>query len=381
MGRFKITLFFAFIWAFTFALYCQTAVDHFYNPRSAGFLQLVDGAGDTNFVRGYYADQGDYEERATITAPGQTAVLESSIDIVLNPQMLFTTQITIRGNHSLQIMISPDNGTTWYNFTDPAIKGVLSPAYNNATHDAFVGPMNSSLSIDFRKINQAGFPQLRIRFQATAIGTPNPDGKDRVALLNEMDNWESALNPVDGIKVDFDNSTAIVNVDNGFDVRGNIIGIYRSTDGGNTWQYQGDTNGYFFQQDVTNGVQYTYAAERRDVYGNKSARVNASPGQATCDGRPGETRITGINNGGTNVVLQWFPRNGTEVPCGTATAPLGWYEIYEGNMGQPLSTFSLVGIGGPTDTSWSGPMPSGNKCYIVLAVAADGTTKEQDMTP
>jgi hypothetical protein len=192
-----------------------------------------------------------------------------------------------------------------------------------------------------------------------------------------MANWESALNPVNGVSVEWDNATAIVSVDPGYDIRGNIIGIYRSADGGATYQYQGDTNGYFFQQDITNGVQYTYGAERRDIYGNKSALIDAAPGQATCDGRPGQTRIVGMNDGG--VKLSWFPHQATEIPCGTSTT-IDYYEIYEGDLGQPLSTFSIVDVVAPDSTSWSvGGIPPGNKCWIVVAVK--NGIREQNMTP
>jgi hypothetical protein len=197
-----------------------------------------------------------------------------------------------------------------------------------------------------------------------------------------MANWESALNPVNGVSVEWDNATAIVSVDPGYDIRGNIIGIYRSADGGATYQYQGDTNGYFLQQDITNGVQYTYGAERRDINGNKSALIDAAPGQAKCvtdtkinSSRPGKTRIVGVNNGGTNVVLKWYSRSTTEVPCGTSSG-MSWYEIYVGDIGQDPSTFTLVGVAAPNATSWSTVMPSGNKAWIVVSVSADGTKED-----
>jgi hypothetical protein len=175
---------------------------------------------------------------------------------------------------------------------------------------------------------------------------------------------------VKGVTVDFDNSTAIVNVDNGYDVRGNIIGIYRSTDGGNTWTYQGDTNGYFLQQDITNGVQYTYGAERRDIDGNKSARIDAAPDQATCDGRPGETRIT-ADKAGDSLNAYWFPRNSTEVPCGSS-GPVTSYRIYIGQIGQPESTFTLwteIQYEPLHPTSWvMGYVPDEDVSFVVRSV-------------
>jgi hypothetical protein len=378
MVRAKMALLVAVILASPLAAFGQTAVDYFYNPRSAGFLQLVDGAGSINFVRDNYG--GQYEERATFTAGGQTAILQSSVDEQINSTTMITHSIQIIGNHSLKLMCS-GNGVDWYNFCDPCIGGKLSPAYNNGSGEtgSFKGPYSGPVSIDFRSV-VGGRTHLALRWVATADTAVNTG--DHVSLVSQMANWESALNPVNGVSVEWDNATAIVSVDPGYDIRGNIIGIYRSADGGATYQYQGDTNGYFFQQDITNGVQYTYGAERRDIYGNKSARIDAAPGQAKCvtdtkinSSRPGQTRITGINNGGGSVVFNWFARNQTEVPCGNPT-PLGWYEIYVGDIGQNPATFSLVGVAGPTDSSWSTAIPEGNKAYIIVSVAPNGAKED-----
>jgi hypothetical protein len=376
MVRAKMALLVAVILASPLAAFSQTAVDYFYNPRSAGFLKLVDGAGSINFVRGNYG--GQYEERATFTAGGQTAILQSSVDEQINSTTMITHSIQIIGNHSLTLMCSDDYGVDWYNFCDPCIGGKLSPAYNNGLGKtgSFKGPYSGPVSIDFRSV-LGGRTHLALRWVATADTAVNTG--DHVSLVSQMANWESALNPVNGVSVEWDNATAIVSVDPGYDIRGNIIGIYRSADGGATYQYQGDTNGYFLQQDITNGVQYTYGAERRDINGNKSARIDAAPGQATCDGRPGETRIIGVNNGGTNIVLEWFHRSATEVPCGTASG-MSWYQIYEGDLGQPLSKFILISFESPGATSGSAPMPSGNKAWVVVSFSADGTP-EQDMLP
>lgn len=337
--RAKIALLVAIVWALSVAAFGQTAIDYFYNPRSSGFLKLVDGAGTINFVRGNY---GQYEERASFTAAGQTAILQSSVDEAINSTTIITHSIQIIGNHSLVLECSGD-GVSWYNFCDPAIGGKLSPAYNTGIGASgyFQGPYSGPVTIDFRSV-VGGRTHLALRWVATA-GTVVNAG-DHVSLVSQMANWVSALNPVNGVSVVWDNATAIVSVDPGYDTRGNIIGIYRSADGGTTWQYQGDMMSYpnynFFQQDVTNGVQYTYGAQRRDTYGNTSAQINATPGQATCDGRPGQTRITADTAGGS-LNAYWFVRNSTEVPCGSS-GPVTSYRIYAGTIGQPESTFTFV---------------------------------------
>jgi hypothetical protein len=362
MARAKMALLVAVILASPLAAFSQTAVDYFYNPRSAGFLQLVNGAGSINFVRGNY---GQYEERATFTAGGQTAILQSSVDEQINSTTMITHSIQIIGNHSLKLMCS-GNGVDWYNFCDPAIGGKLSPAYNNGSGEtgSFKGPYSGPVSIDFRSV-VGGRTHLALRWVATADTAVNTG--DHVSLVSQMANWESALNPVNGVSVEWGNATAIVSVDPGYDIRGNIIGIYRSADGGATYQYQGDTNGYFFQQDITNGVQYTYGAERRDINGNKSARIDAAPGHATCDGRPGETRIT-ADKAGDSLNAYWFPRNSTEVPCGSS-GPIDSYRIYAGTIGQPESTFTLVQEISGNPTSWIlGGIPSEDIAFVVRSV-------------
>lgn len=239
------------------------------------------------------------------------------------------------------IQVRVQTGEDFVNITDPAVGGILSPAYNTGSmssgplvgQPAFSGTMPGQVKIDLTscRIEPDGDGNIIIQVW---FGSDTSVGKTGVWLLG-AEYWHDGLEAPPSVNGWSDNSSIYVDWVAGSDPRISSTELW--VDGSIVPEATSPTqiNG------LNNGSTHTVAVKNLSATEEAVKECNPSPLEPACTGIPPMTLLT-LSKDSSYAKGSWISQT-AEVPCWSGVSSVDSYKVYHstspnGPWGDPIAS-------------------------------------------